>query len=297
MKNNIKFFFFRQSTWGKPTFRQQTPYNSSKWKNIESIDDITKANFVVNFNLPSVNLSFPPERILYFKGEPDEFEFSKHMWDNVDPKSHTYPISEYGIPAFWKSWKSYNYFKNSNFPEKKLDLSFCVTKFGDGTEQPGLQVLEGHKLRMIFLENFLRKYPNKMYLYGRNLNSYIPYQDFKYHGGELLDKWDSVEDFRYTLALENSWQNGLFTGMFTDPILAGSMPIYWGCPDLEKYFPKNSFIRLDVKKDGAIDELIEIIKSDFREQNLDEIHTAKELILDKYNMWNLFYEELNKLVR
>jgi hypothetical protein len=122
-------------------------------------------------------------------------------------------------------------------------------------------------------------------------------QSFPFCGGELTDLWDGLRDYRYSLAFETSWQEGYFCKLI-DPILAGCMPIYWGCPDLDKYLPKNCVIRVDLRKDldGICDEVVEIIKSDFREQHLDDLKAAKELLLDKWNMFEVIYQEIKKYV-
>jgi hypothetical protein len=38
-------------------------------------------------------------------------------------------------------------------------------------------------------------------------------------------------------------------------------------------------------KRGAVEEIIEIAKSDFHEQNKDALLEARDLILNKYNLW------------
>jgi len=299
MTKEIKIFFLRQMQWGKPTFNSYTPGDwgdeSSRWKDMVSVEDFRDADYLVVFNTPTVDLMrfFPPEKIFYFKGEPEEFEFSRHMWDNVDSKSHIYPRPV----NHWHSKKSYSWFKSHDFPEKTKDLSWVTTNAGDGSaREQGLQVLPNQKRRMDFLIHFLKKYPNNLHLFGRGLNNYIKYQNFVFNHGQLSNKWDGVKDFRYTISFESSIQSGHFTGKLIDGILAGCMPIYYGCSDLENYIPKDSFLRVDLKKDldSVCDEVIEIIKSDLREQHLDAIREAKELLLDKWNIWNIIYEEIKK---
>lgn len=298
MPDEIKVFILRQMQWAKPTYNTYTPGEwgdeSSRWKNLVSVEDFRDAEYLIVFNTPTVDLMrfFPPEKILYFKGEPDEFDFSKHMFDNVNPASHVYkrPINH------WHSKKSYSWYKSHSFPEKSKDLSWVTTNAGDGSaREQGTQVLPCQRLRMQFLVYFLKKYPNKLHLFGRGLNSYIPAQDFGYNHGQLSNKWDGLKDFRYTFAFETSVQAGYFTGKLIDAVLAGCMPIYYGCPDLEDFIPKNSFIRLDIAQDDAPDGVMDIIKSDFREQHLEELKRAKELLLDKWNIWNIFCEEVNKV--
>jgi hypothetical protein len=303
MDENIKFFFLRQNQWGNSTYNQYTPDGSGQWKNIESVDDVREAEYLVIMNFPTVHLekNFPLEKTLYITGEPDEFTFTKRFWDNVPHGSHKFPVTEYGMFSAWHVIDcpfSYDILKSvdiKKWPPKTRDISMVTTKFGDGTEPQGLQVLEGHRLRLKFLKDFITKHPNIMNIYGRDMGAYIQYQDFFFHGGILTDKWNGVDMYRYNIGIENSWQKGLFTSQYCDAVLAGCMPIYWGCPNLEDFFPKNSFVRIDVRKDGVVDEVKDIIKSDIREQNLDELEVARQLILDKYNLFARLYAWLNKI--
>ena len=287
----IKFFFLRQTQWGSPTYNYCSEDNNGKWKNMQSVDNISDADFLVVYNMPQMMPSFPPDKTFCFTGEPNEFDFMRYWWNWVKGYQH------YDRPMnHWHSLITYREFKQMDFPEKTKDLCWVTTSHGDKNTPEGIQITEGQRLRMQFLKKFLVKHPNKMYLYGRNLGDYISMQDFRYCGGELTDLWDGIRDYRYSIAFETSWQSGYFCKLI-DPILAGCMPIYWGCPDLENFLPKNSFIRVDLRKDldSICDEVMEIVKSDYREQNLDELEAAKELLLDKWNLWNVIYEEINKI--
>lgn len=287
----IKIFLMRQTQWGLPTYKTYSEDNDGNWKELHSVDYINLADYLIVYNTPNMILNFPPEKTFCFTGEPDEFYFTSHMWDFMPKGVHIYPRPI----NHWHSFIPYQEFKQMEFPKKIKDLSWVTTSQGDENTPKGIQITEGQRLRMQFLKRFLQKYPNEMYLYGRNLNNYFVMQNFSHCGGELTDAWDGVKRYRYSIAFETSWQEGYFCKLY-DPILAGCMPIYWGCPNLDQYLPKNSFIRVDLRKDldSVCDEVVEIVKSDFREQHLDELKAAKELLLDKYNMWEIFYQEIKK---
>ena len=48
--------------------------------------------------------------------------------------------------------------------------------------------------------------------------------------------------YKFTIAFENSSRPGYNTEKLTDPMLAGSLPIYWGDPLIEREFDARSFI-------------------------------------------------------
>jgi len=289
----VKVFLERQMQWGSSCYNYYSEDGNGRWKDLQSVDNYKDADYLIYVNRPDFLIPFDPEKTFCFTAEPDEWFFSKNMWRGMPDGVHIYhrPINH------WHSFIKYEQFKHMDFPEsyKKRDLSWVTTNQGDENTQEGIQITEGQRLRMQFLKTWLEKYPNKMYLYGRKLNKYYQMQDFEYCGGEITDLWDGIRDYRYSLAFETSYQKGYFCKLF-DPILAGCMPIYWGCSNLEVYLPKNSFIRIDLRKDPetVCRDIVDIVKSDYREQNLDELEEAKRLLLDKWNMWEIFYQEIKK---
>lgn len=294
-KEEIKIYMIRQNEWGKHVTKQFTPNEESRWDNVVSVGNISEADYLVFISTPSVMPHVMPEKTLWFIGEPTEFGFCKHFWASIPEGAHKYPIEDCGMPAFWHILKNYDYLKNNDFPEKTKDLSWVTTKFGDGTEPPGCQVLSGHKLRADFLKKMIDRHPDKFDLYGRKLLSYFRPGNFKHFGGELADKWDGMKDYRYSIGIENSSQRNYFTGKFNDAILSGCMPIYWGCKNIGELFPKGSYVWLDIEKDDAPERVLEIIQSDYREKHLDELREAKELILEHYNMWAQIAKRVNEV--
>ena len=73
------------------------------------------------------------------------------------------------------------------------------------------------------------------------------------------------------------------------------MPIYYGCTEIEKYFPENALIRIDINNpERAAKTIQEIIKSNYYEENIEAVLEAKELILKKYNFFPFIVNEIKK---
>lgn len=291
----IKFYLIQGPHRGSHVFKWLSPNNSGRWENIFSVDEIDEADYVVVIQTAGWDLSrLPPERIVHIQREPDEFFFTQYVLDSISPLSHKYRVVDnYAIQLWDLIWKSYDELKNEDFPPKTKNLSWVTTTSGDGNEPSGIQVLTGHRLRMQFLQNFLKKFPDQMDLFGRGLVG--PKYNYECNKGELFDKWYGLEKYRYTFSFENSWQRGYFTDDICDGIFAGCMPIFWGCPNLEEFLPEGSFIRLDITREDAPERAMEIVNSDFRERHLDALREAKKLILDKYNLWPSLHRILNEI--
>ena len=99
-------------------------------------------------------------------------------------------------------------------------------------------------------------------------------------------KWDGLIDYSYSLAIENCCMDNYFTEKFTDCILAWSIPIYYGCPNINIYFPKDCYYWLDINSPNCFEELNNILNIPITEKQIKSLKIARDLILNKYNVWN-----------
>jgi hypothetical protein len=75
-----------------------------------------------------------------------------------------------------------------------------------------------------------------------------------------------------------------------------TLPIYSGCKQIEKFLPKGSYISFDDSKgvEYAAEQIIEISKSNFREDNIENLKEARELMMKKYNIWPTIHKAINE---
>lgn len=60
--------------------------------------------------------------------------------------------------------------------------------------------------------------------------------------GEAVDKFKVLKNYKFTLCFENAVFPGYITEKIFDAIFAGSVPIYYGAPDITDYIPREAFI-------------------------------------------------------
>ena len=93
----------------------------------------------------------------------------------------------------------------------------------------------GHKLRFQFINRLLKEFPElDSHTYGRGRQR------------ELQYKIDGLRNYRYSIAIENSCIPSYITEKFYDCIIAGCVPVYFGAPNIDEYFPVDSYIALPV---------------------------------------------------
>lgn len=76
---------------------------------------------------------------------------------------------------------------------------------------------EGHKLR----HDIIHRYSGRIDVYGRGYK-FIP------------SKLEALKDYRYTIVIENCQLDNYFSEKLIDPMVCGTIPIYWGTPNHEK---------------------------------------------------------------
>lgn len=83
---------------------------------------------------------------------------------------------------------------------------------------------------------------------------------FNTTGKPLTDKLALLRDFRFNLAFENTSSPGYVTEKLVEPLLAGSIPIYWGASDVGREFDLGCMINVaDFPTDqAAIDHILAV---------------------------------------
>lgn len=113
---------------------------------------------------------------------------------------------------------------------------------------------------------------------------------------EMNDKAESLDRYRYHLALENHWAPHHITEKLTDAYLGGALPFYFGAPNAADYFPADSFIPVDIRKP---DESIAIIRKAIADNEFDKrqdaLAEAKRRVLDEHNLFAVLAREIERL--
>lgn len=151
----------------------------------------------------------------------------------------------------------------THFEKKKL-----LSVFSSGKNRT-----EGQKKRLAFIE-LLKKH------FGNTIDVFGVYERF------VKDKWEGIADYKYHIVLENSICNDYFTEKLSDAFLGGAYPIYYGCPNINDYFPKDALTAIDIAKpEQALETIERVMKNDIYEKNHADIMNARNLVLDKYNIF------------
>ncbi len=98
---------------------------------------------------------------------------------------------------------------------------------------------------------FFSKYEGEVDLYGGHWEaSGLPFIK-KIWRGRAENKSATISDYKFSLCFENSIWPGYVTEKIFDCFFAGTIPVYWGAPDIEEDVPADCFIDMRKFKDYA----------------------------------------------
>jgi hypothetical protein len=108
---------------------------------------------------------------------------------------------------------------------------------------------------------------------------------------------DGLKDYAFHIAMENQRRDLHFSEKLINPIMTGTIPIYWGMPSIGEYFDTRGMIIMN-----DIDEFANIYNSlsadlykDMLPYVKDNLETAKKYILSEDWMYENIFEQMGIL--
>ena len=291
----MKIYF--SNNWGENdeilTLRMKTttPDNNGVWKNISYTSNLNEADYVVCLGGLNKRLKVELNKIIILQREPEilqKFKIENKLSFPYTKLHHAWTHPEH-------MQMDYDTFKSIKYNKKNKVLSTITSM---------RLHCKGAKDRVNFIKKFCKKYPNIMDVYGASWDnslgpSYkgeLPFaslclneSDTRISNNPGKSKYVGLKDYKYSLCIENSCYNGYFTEKITDCLLSWTIPIYFGCTNIGNYFPKDSYIWIDINDPSSIDTLYEVIQKPITEKNIKAMEEARNLILEKYNIWELVH--------
>tara|TARA_B100001094_G_C18193030_1_gene808587 strand:+ start:2523 stop:3380 length:858 start_codon:yes stop_codon:yes gene_type:complete len=142
----------------------------------------------------------------------------------------------------------------------------------------------GHWLRHKVAE----QYKDKIDLYGGVLGSE------KIGTGNLTTTWhdkqDGLHDYMFSFAIENASYETYFTEKIMDCFTTGTVPIYWGSPDIGDHFNKDGILILDDNFD------IDILSNELYNSMLPAIEENFKIASNMKMADDVLYESVESLI-
>lgn len=138
------------------------------------------------------------------------------------------------------------------------------------------------KQRLKFIKLMIRRSSLTPEIFGTGIN-------------RISDKWDAIAPYKYHLVFENCAVPDYFSEKLSDTYLGGAYPFYFGCTNISRYFPPDSYSKIDIYD---INKSIEIIEKKIErtryEDLVESVFKARNLVLMKYNFFALISNCINR---
>lgn len=225
---------------------------------------------------------------LFFTGEnirPPAGEYALSFDFSNDPKHYRFPLYAY---QRW-SWA-----KEGGNLGKTLNLNL------DSILQPKLSKEELFKKKTKFCA-FIQGNPScqhrNHFFTALNSRKKVDSAGTLFNNTGFVINWENklefVHDYKFMIAFENSSYPGYVTEKIFEPMLMGTIPLYWGSSTVNTEFNEKSFVNLN---EISIDEAVEtVIQLDENDDLYYEMYSQPFLSNNKLNEWMEFENLINFL--
>jgi len=252
-------------------------------------------DFLVVFdNAPEpIKIKCPSENTLHISTEPPSFfkysidylnQFRWIITQDKTIKNREGVIYHHGGLTWFLGWdpqkpndsKCMNFYELqalANKPKSKLCSIITSNK----------QYTPGHIKRIDFAKKLKNHYGESLDLFGRGFRT-------------MADKIESLENYRFQIVIENAEFDHYFTEKLSDCFINGTYPIYYGCPNLDSYFPANSFQPININNIQESILLIDrAIKENYDLRFKEQLQHAKESVMHEHNLFPMLVRVINKI--
>ncbi len=281
-------------------FKRQFPGSSSQWGNCVFDFDVDCDDYdwlVVYQDIPKgegffslERLKCPREKTLLITGEPSSItvfgtdyirQFGciltfQEPWAMRHPNvifRHPGLLWFYGWPFGEGEYITWDQIAASPPPQKTKSIStVCSQRRGNVTL---------HSARVDFT---------------RQIKEYIPELDIFGHGVKtIIDKAEALDPYQYHIAVENHVYKHHLTEKLPDAFLGYTLPFYHGAPNAFDYFPKESFIPIDINNVRRSQEIIQshLANNEYKDR-LPYIIEARRRVLEQENLFAILDNIISK---
>lgn len=167
-------------------------------------------------------------------------------------------------PRQYLPTQDYDSLKQSSLPEKTKLISVITSNKA---------FTQGHVDRIRFVQQLKAHYGDQLDVFGRG---FCPFDD----------KWDVLAPYQYHIVIENSSEPYYWTEKLGDCFLTGTFPLYYGCTNVDDYFPRDAYEPIDIHDvDGTISLIDRLVGEHRYEQSLAALQKSRDLMLDDYNLF------------
>ena len=274
---------------------KMTPKRKGIWKNIVAVTNPNEADFYAIFDGYNGELHDEENKSIYFSQHPYTPYSPKHKMFENKKALLKFPLKYYLNPGEWWIEYDYDYLSTLKAPVKDKNLCCIVT------------YQTHHKMysnRLEFLRKFVIEY--SLDLYGRPSEKFNQDTQLKQHylgalgnntydavKGEHIPGKNILKNYKYSIEFDVGPCINYFSERLYDSLLLWCLPFYFGSTNLHEYIPDGSFEYINTN--NSISKIIYCVNTDTRKNRLQYIAEARDLLLNKYQIWAYVHNVVNNI--
>lgn len=191
-------------------------------------------------------------------------QFDKIFTIDTKISGNNVVYNQLGLP--WFGHESFdNLYSRQNIVKNKM-LSIVVSNKNNVTYS------RNYKIRYDFVMALKNHFGDEIDVFGRGFN-------------ELKNKEDGLLPYKFSIALENAPLHYGISEKLTDCFLSHTFPLYYDCPNIDRFYKKESYAKLDIMDhDYSIKMIEKIINTpNYYEDHLEALIEAKKKYLLEYS--------------
>lgn len=253
-----------------------------------SILEYIKGKKKINRGKIIADLHESPFHNEHMKETYDSVYKNYHMFDLIltyDSKLLTLPNAEKRL-CMWRCL-------NKNIHTKQWPILEDSSLYKIYSKTKNISCISSNKA---FLPGHVFRLEMVKYILSKDTRNYIDMYGIGFN--EIIGKIDGLKDYRFSIAIENAYIENWATEKLSDCFLTGTIPIYYGCPNIGDMFDINGIITFNTKEElEAI--IIDLYNNGDKiyESKLESIKRNFELVNNySLNTDQLFHKHLKKLL-
>jgi hypothetical protein len=245
--------------------------NGRSWNKIVLVDDPRDSDVMMFIDCIPNEIK-TNKKTIFLQREP---EYVKPIPNNLSLFDHVVTYEKYPSYVDWWLDDSYQNLATTKYKKRSKNEPICITSLKNQTS--------GQVKRL----QFLRKHQNKClidFCGKKNIaNIFNNYKGIVEQQNKSLYDLSILEQYNVSISLENGVRKNFFTRI-VEPLLCWTLPVYYGCPNLDEIVDNNSYRSVDVESDLSTEELSYL----FRPPSILEIESmeySRGIIMNKFNFF------------
>jgi hypothetical protein len=258
-------------------------YNTLWGEELDIPTDEIPANFVITtdrryFEQATAVVFHLPDLFMHISGDCDKRDGQIWVAWYTESEANYPGIRNPEVSEVFDIWMSYRQDADIVYPYYKYDYSTILSQAASTNNKPNRMCM--------FISSPFNKSGREEYL--KELMDYTGIDSFgKLYNNKQLSEDHGIEskineckNYKFVIAFENSIDTDYVTEKFYEPLIAGSVPVYFGAPNIEEFAPGDHCF-VDVRQFDSPKSLAAFINKCYEDDQL----------------YAKFFEWKNKLVR